>query len=101
MSFILNDLSQNLVQALEEYIEAGMCERDDFDIRSRSDMDKIFGEYKFQQENSCDNPECLVEAGNLLGVEKSFWLKQKKAPWKKGFQRAGGRYTSKKKLIYI
>ena len=41
-----------------------------FRIVSREEMKTILGDKEFQQSGGCDNTECIVELGKILGVEK-------------------------------
>ncbi|MDQ7799333.1 MAG: SUMF1/EgtB/PvdO family nonheme iron enzyme [Candidatus Edwardsbacteria bacterium] len=50
---------------LNEFVTAGI-----FKVVERSKRDEILKEQGFQQSGACDQGACLVEAGQLLGVQK-------------------------------
>lgn len=62
--------SQELATSLQEHLESRLLGYGAFDVLSRSDIDLILSESRFQQSGACTEEECLVETGNLLGVEK-------------------------------
>jgi len=41
-----------------------------FRVMERSQMDAVLKEQGFQQSGVCDNSECVVEMGQLLGVQQ-------------------------------
>lgn len=63
-------ISQSLAISLQEHLESQILKYDCYEVMSRSDMDVILKESRFQQTGMCAEEECLVEAGHILGVEK-------------------------------
>jgi len=41
-----------------------------FDVMERSRMDEILKEHGFQQTGLCDDNECIIKVGNMLGVNR-------------------------------
>jgi TolB-like protein len=63
-------VSDNLAESLQEHVESNLINYGLFDVMSRSDMDMILKENRFQQSGACSDEECVVEAGHILGVQK-------------------------------
>ncbi len=64
------DISQSLAESLQEHLESNLLNYQQYDVLSRNDIELILKESRFQQTGICQEEDCLVEAGNLLGVEK-------------------------------
>ncbi len=64
------DISQNLAESLQEHLESNLLNYQQYNVLSRNDIELILKESRFQQTGICQEEDCLVEAGNLLGVEK-------------------------------
>ena len=63
-------ISQSLASSLQEHLESNLLKYEQYDVMSRNNIDVILKESRFQQTGMCSEEECLVEAGNILGVEK-------------------------------
>ena len=63
-------IPQSLASSLQEHLESNLLRYERFDVMSRNNIDVILKESRFQQTGMCSEEECLVEAGNILGVEK-------------------------------
>jgi hypothetical protein len=64
-------VSQQLAVSLQENLESNLVKYDAYDVVSRSDIDLILSETRLEQAGAaCDEEECLVAAGNLLGIQK-------------------------------
>jgi hypothetical protein len=61
---------QQLAVSLQEHLESNLLKYSQYSVVSRSDIDLILSENRFQQTGACHDEECLVAAGNLLGIEK-------------------------------
>ncbi|MBD3392543.1 MAG: hypothetical protein GF418_10700 [Chitinivibrionales bacterium] len=61
-------ISQELAESLQEHLESNLLRYDRFAVLSRSDVDLILEEARFQQAGGCANQDCLLEAGSLLGL---------------------------------
>ncbi|MBD3345830.1 MAG: hypothetical protein GF401_12275 [Chitinivibrionales bacterium] len=64
------DISQSLALSLQEQIESNLIHYGNFEVVSRTDMDKILAETRLQQQGVCSDSACLVKAGAILGVSK-------------------------------
>lgn len=63
-------IPQSLASSLQEHLESNLLGYEQYDVMSRNNIDVILKESRFQQTGMCSEEECLVEAGNILGVEK-------------------------------
>jgi hypothetical protein len=63
-------ISQSLASSLQKHLESNLLRYDEYDVMSRNNIDLILKESRLQQAGVCSEEECLVEAGNILGVEK-------------------------------
>lgn len=57
-------------EMISERLRTELLGTDAFRVMERSQMDAVLKEQGFQQSGACDNSECLVEMGQLLGVEQ-------------------------------
>ncbi len=55
---------------ITERLRTEIVQSELFDVMERSEMDLIVQEMEFQQSGACDESACLVELGQILGVEK-------------------------------
>lgn len=62
-------IESGAIKTIGEKISSEMAERDVFRIMSRSEMQGILKEMEFQMSGMCSDDACLVEAGQILGVE--------------------------------
>jgi TolB-like protein len=69
LDFEAQGVGQNEANVLTERIRAELFKTDKYRVMERSKMQEIFGEWGFQQA-ICNESECIVEAGNILGVEQ-------------------------------
>lgn len=70
MDFVSEELSNSSLLALTGYFRTELLKTDIYDIMERNNMDEIFKEQAFQLSGVCSDLECLVEAGQILGVHK-------------------------------
>lgn len=83
ISFVLDDLTNIAVNELTpigitpgetalitERLRTEIVQLGRFHVMERAEMDVIVEEMEFQQSGMCDESECLVELGQILGVEK-------------------------------
>ena len=62
-------VSQPEADLITEQVRANMLSTGTFKVMERSMMDQIMKEQGFQQSGNCDNSECMVEVGRILGVQ--------------------------------
>ncbi|MCB9495285.1 MAG: PEGA domain-containing protein [Fibrobacteria bacterium] len=62
-------VTQPEADLITEQVRASMLATGTFKVMERSMMDQIMAEQGFQQSGSCDNSDCLVEVGRVLGVQ--------------------------------
>ena len=60
------------LQAITSRFEAEVIATDSFRVVERRNIARILKEQGFQQSGACDNSECQVEVGQLLGVQYLF-----------------------------
>ncbi|MBD3242764.1 MAG: hypothetical protein GF331_19385 [Chitinivibrionales bacterium] len=63
-------VSRELAVSIQEHLESNLLTYGRYEVLSRSDIDLILQESRFQQSGACNDESCLVEAGTVLGVEK-------------------------------
>lgn len=64
-------ISQDLAESLQEHLESNVLKyNDQYEVLTRNDMDKILAENRYLQSGLCLDEACLIEAGQILGVEK-------------------------------
>lgn len=63
-------VDQGLAVSLQEQLESSLTMYGTFEVLSRTDMDLILAEGRFQQSGACTDESCLVEASSLLGIDK-------------------------------
>ena len=64
------NFSQEESILLTEVLRSEMYKLSLFNIMNREDMKEIVGEQAFQNSGLCDDTGCIVEIGNLLGVDE-------------------------------
>lgn len=62
-------VTQPEADLITEQVRANMLTTGTFKVMERSMMDQIMKEQGFQQSGSCDNSECMVQVGRILGVQ--------------------------------
>lgn len=65
-------LSEGDLQAISSRFESEILSTDSFKVVERRNIDRILREQGFQQSGACDNSECQVQVGQLLGVQSLF-----------------------------
>lgn len=55
---------------MTEMLGSELLQTGAFRVMERSQMDKILAEQGFQKSGACDNSQCAVEMGQLLGIER-------------------------------
>lgn len=63
-------VSRELAISIQEHLESNLLAYGRYEVLSRSDIELILQESRFQQSGACTDESCLVEASSLLGVEK-------------------------------
>ncbi len=63
-------VSRELAVSIQEQLESNLLTYGRYEVLSRSDIDLILQESRFQQSGVCTDRSCLVEASSVLGVEK-------------------------------
>ena len=63
-------IPQSLASSLQEHLESNLLRYEQYDVMSRNNIDVVLKESRFQQTGACSEEDCLIEAGNILGVEK-------------------------------
>ena len=64
-------ISQSVCSTLSDYLRAQLFNTQKFAIVTRENMEQILKEQQFQL-SGCTSNECVVQAGQLLGVSKIF-----------------------------
>jgi TolB-like protein len=68
--FTAEGIEESSARIITDRIRAELINSGSFRIMERGEMDKILREQGFQQSGACTDQSCLVEVGQLLGVEK-------------------------------
>lgn len=63
-------VSETTGSILSETLRSKLFNLKKFEVMNRQDMQSLFEEKAFQQSGVCDDTECIVEMGLVLGVEK-------------------------------
>lgn len=63
-------LSSDEIQVITDRFTTEMIKTGKFRVLERGEMNKILEEQGFQESGSCDDSDCRVQMGQLLGVEK-------------------------------
>ncbi|MBN2010234.1 PEGA domain-containing protein [candidate division KSB1 bacterium] len=61
-------IDSTLAISLSDRLRSELLQTDAFDVMERERMEEILVEQGFQQTGACNNDECIVEAGRLLGI---------------------------------
>lgn len=75
LNIAVNDLSgkgikQTEAEIISERLRSELLNTGVFKVMERNDMASVLKEQGFQQTGACDEASCLVEVGQLLGVER-------------------------------
>jgi hypothetical protein len=75
LNIAVNDLSpkgiqQSDAEIISERLRSELLNTGVFKVMERNDMASVLKEQGFQQTGACDEASCLVEVGQLLGVER-------------------------------
>lgn len=62
-------LTSEEATVMTEMLGSELLQTGAFRVMERSQMDKILAEQGFQKSGACDNSQCAVEMGQLLGIE--------------------------------
>ncbi len=68
--FTAQGVSEHEVATLSEVLRTELMNMDSFEVMERSQMDEILKEQAFQQSGACNEKECLVQMGQMLGIEQ-------------------------------
>ncbi|MEN9354783.1 MAG: hypothetical protein RL318_2108 [Fibrobacterota bacterium] len=63
-------LTTEEAQVMTEMLGSELLQTGSFRVMERSQMDKILSEQGFQKSGACDNSQCAVEMGQMLGIER-------------------------------
>lgn len=69
-SFAAQGISDHEAATLSEVLRTELMHLDTFSVMERSQMDEILREQAFQQSGACNEKECLVQMGQMLGIEQ-------------------------------
>ncbi len=67
--FSPNSIDSSIAEMISEKFRTELIQTNVFRIMERNQMDMILEEQGFQQTGACNTSECLVEVGQLLGVD--------------------------------
>ena len=70
MSLETSGFDASAVIILTDRLRSELMNTGKFDVMERSRMDELLKEQGFQQTGLCNNNECIVEVGNILGVRR-------------------------------
>jgi len=75
LNIAVNDLSekgieQSTAAIISDRLRSELINTGVFRVMERNEMDNILKEQGFQKSGACDDASCLVEVGQLLGVER-------------------------------
>ncbi len=66
-----NNVEEGEVRAIAERLRVKLAEkRDTFEVVERNRMESILDEMGFQMSGACNTDECVVQVGQILGVQK-------------------------------
>jgi curli biogenesis system outer membrane secretion channel CsgG len=76
-SIAVNDLvgkniDKETTSILSDRVRSELINTGVYKVMERSEMDVVLKEQGFQKSGACDDASCMVEVGQLLGVEKMF-----------------------------
>lgn len=64
-------VDSNATRILEDAIADGLVGTGEVRLMERAQMNQVLAEQGFQESGSCDQSECAVQMGKLLGVERA------------------------------
>lgn len=64
-------VDSNATRILEDAIADGLVGTGNMRLMERAQMNQVLAEQGFQESGSCDQSECAVQMGKLLGVERA------------------------------
>ncbi len=67
---VTEGISEGEAQAIANRLETELNRLDSFTVLERRRMDDILQEQGFQQSGACDDSQCQVQIGQLLGVDR-------------------------------
>lgn len=67
---VTEGISEGEAQAIANRLETELNRLDSFTVLERRRMDDILQEQGFQQSGTCDDTQCRVQIGQLLGVDR-------------------------------
>ncbi|MBN1999214.1 PEGA domain-containing protein [candidate division KSB1 bacterium] len=70
MNLDASGIDQAAIIALSDRLRSELLNTGRFDVMERDRMDEILKEQGFQQTGACTSTECVVEVGQMLGVER-------------------------------
>lgn len=65
-------VDSNATRILEDAIADGLVGTGNMRLMERAQMNQVLAEQGFQESGSCDQSECAVQMGKLLGVERAI-----------------------------
>ncbi len=70
MDLVAKGMDEMAVVALSDRLRSELINTNQFDVMERGQMDDIMKEQGFQSSGACTDEACIVEMGQLLGVDK-------------------------------
>ncbi len=65
-----NGLSETELSIISERLRSELAQTGSFAVMERGEMNAILQEMEFQMSGTCDDASCMVEVGQILGVQK-------------------------------
>jgi PBP1b-binding outer membrane lipoprotein LpoB len=69
-TLLAKGMDKESADLLSERLRVEMVKTGSFNVMERAQMEEIFQEQSFQQSDVCNEQSCIVEMGQLLGVER-------------------------------
>jgi curli biogenesis system outer membrane secretion channel CsgG len=70
--FVGKNIDKETASIISDRVRSELINTGKYRVMDRSEMDVVLQEQGFQQSGACDDESCIVEVGQLLGVEKIF-----------------------------
>jgi TolB-like protein len=70
LDFVAKGMDEMAITALSDRLRTELHQTGTFSVLERGQMDAILKEQGFQQSGACTDQACMVEVGQILGVEK-------------------------------
>jgi len=73
MDFKAYGVDENIAKQVTDAFSTGLVNLKTFNIMDRSQVSQILKEQSFQQSGACNDESCLVEVGQILGVDRMIF----------------------------